>query len=230
MACLVPGCDKDESRRGLCGAHYKAWQRSGKQRIADFVEHVLARQADRADKSPAAQHEQRAGGAGVPTLDVDRYRREWDSLQFDGAEDVVARKRHVLAHLETVFFWVVACDRADIRRAEYLSWLEADEVFLCATIEAVEAAKQRAEHMMLAQGMDGKGNAKALIMWLNMYADWNPTSRTMDQMRNAKWLDECARVLREELQAEAAERVIGRLDDLAARARRLPGGAALRER
>lgn len=194
----------------------------------EFVEGALERSAE-APQREASPKTQKAAEP-VPEEELAQRRREWESVSFHGSDEVVGQKREILAQLEMCFFWVVACDRANVRRAEYLAWVDSDEAFLLATMEAVEAAKQRAEHKMLEHGTGGAGNFKALIMWLNMYADWNPTSRTLDQMRNAKWLDECSRVLREELQAEAAERVIGRLDDLASRARRLPGGAALRER
>ena len=54
---------------------------------------------------------------------------------------------------------------------------------------------------------DSKGdtNTQALIMFLNKYADWNPASRALDEMRNAKLIDDIARTLREALPTETAD-------------------------
>lgn len=228
--CVVPGCGKARKAKGLCQTHYKGYQRSGVESVPEFVEQALGRAAVSQASRPAAVDEERAADeAAELELRLARARQEWADWKFPGGKRVADRKREVLAHLELVYYWVVACDRAEVRRTEYLAWRDGDEKFAAAEVEATEAACQRAEYQMLATGapLNGRVNPKALIMWLNKYAEWNPQARGLDMMRNARLVEGIARILRETLPPDAAEQVIRRVDGLAGRADRLPPGSRL---
>ena len=222
--CNVDGCRRKHSARGLCATHYKQAQRDG-----SFTDLPKAAQLA-ADKlaAPVPQY-----------LDSDDYRSQvaacrvnWERVKFAGKAAEVEAKRTVLAHMEILHFWMMACTMAKVPRLLYLEWVESDELFAMAVVEAAEAAVQRAEYRMFEAAMrpDSKGdtNTQALIMFLNKYADWNPASRALDEMRNAKLIDDIARTLREALPTETADALIQRFTKQAARARRLPAGASLK--
>jgi len=224
MSCSRAGCNRRAHARGLCSTHYTHARKNG-----DLDEAKAAAKLA-ADKlaAPVPQY-----------LDTDEYRSRvaecrvnWERVTFAGKPSEVESKRLVLSHMEILHFWMMACSLAKVSRSQYLEWMESDELFAMAVVEAAEAAVQRAEYRMFEAAMrpDSKGdtNTQALIMFLNKYADWNPASRALDEMRNAKLIDDIARTLREALPAEAADALIQRFTKQAARARRLPSGASLK--
>ena len=224
MICNKQGCNRQSHARGLCSTHYTHARRSGELEEAKAA-------AERAAEKLAAP---------VPQyLDTEEYRDQvagcranWASVRFAGGKAEADQKRDVLSHMEIVHFWMLACSLAKVPRSSYLGWMESDEVFAAAVVEAAEAAVQRAEYRMYEAAMrpDSKGdtNTQALIMFLNKYADWNPASRALDEMRNAKLIDDIAKTLRETLPSETADALIERFAKQALRARRLPAGASLR--
>lgn len=224
MSCSKAGCNRRAHARGLCSTHYTHARKSG-----DLDEAKAAAQLA-ADKlaAPVPQY-----------LDSEDYRSQvaacrlnWERVKFAGKAAEVEAKRTVLAHMEILHFWMMACTMAKVPRLLYVEWMESDELFAMAVVEAAEAAVQRAEYRMFEAAMrpDSKGdtNTQALIMFLNKYADWNPASRALDEMRNAKLIDDIARTLREALPSETADALIQRFTKQAARARRLPAGASLK--
>ena len=224
MVCLVPGCGKKQHSRKLCASHYKAWKRGGgEQSIVDFV----AASLERENEVPAKSVEPAPAPASCDQSILDRYRAEWADVKFEGPPETVARKREVLAQLEDNFYWVVACDQAGVKRREYMRWVDEDPEFEYATLEATEAASQRDQWVMRKEGRSGKPNIKALYGQLNMWSGWNPMARTVDQMRNGKFVEEIAKALRETIPPDSVGPALERIATLASRADRLPSGAKL---
>lgn len=163
---------------------------------------------------------------------LERRRADWKSVSFSGTKSEVERKREVLAHIELLYFWMVACDVAGVSRSEYSRWMDADDAFVDAAAEATEYARQRMEFRMYEAGMRpdplGKFNFQACVAWLNKHADWSPVSRQLDETRNAKFVAELGKILRDSLPAEAADEILGKCSGLAERAALLPPGASLR--
>lgn len=212
--CTSPGCTRVQMANELCAAHYRQVERAEKR----AVEIVNA-------------------GTGYLASDdfktaLERRRADWKSVAFSGVKSVVERKREVLAHIELLYFWMVACDVAGVSRADYARWMDTDEVFVDAAAEATEYARQRMEFRMYEAGLRpdplGKFNFQACVAWLNKHADWSPVSRQLDETRNAKFVTELGKILKDSLPVEAADEILGKCSSLAERAALLPPGASLR--
>lgn len=163
---------------------------------------------------------------------LERRRSDWKSVPFMGTKAVQERKRECLAHIELLYFWMVACDVAGVSRSEYQQWMDADAAFVDAAAEATEYARQRMEFRMYEAGLRpdpmGKFNFQACVAWLNKHADWSPVSKQLDETRNAKFVAELGKILRDSLPTAAADEIIAKCSGLAERAALLPSGASLR--
>lgn len=212
--CTREGCTRVQLANELCSTHYRQIERAEK-RAVEIVN---------AGTGYLASDEFRSS--------LERRRTDWKSVPFVGTKAEVERKREVLAHIELLYFWMVACDVAGVSRGDYNRWMDVDAAFVDAAAEATEYARQKMEFRMYEAGLRpdplGKFNFQACVAWLNKHADWSPVSRQLDETRNAKFVQELGKILRDSLPTTAADEIIGKCAGLAERAALLPPGASLR--